>query len=116
MEDKNKREYTRVTYNMPLVIEPADIAIPVSEGRLCDISLTGCMAEINEKPVIGLMIRISVKKFPALVGHIRWLSQLNRGYRVGIMFDESASEKNRQIIDMITSEILNETRARQQQQ
>lgn len=119
MEDgkREDREFIRVEYTVDVLVETSDMTLPTSEGKLCDISAQGAMLIIDRKLHSGLPVRLHLKTkkdLSPLIGYVRWQKKVDDMYRVGIIFDEKYDERNDKIIEIITEEILNEIRRKQE--
>jgi hypothetical protein len=51
-----------------------------------------------------------------LVGNVQWARPAGDNYQVGIKLDESLAEQNDRVIDMITDEIIDESRKNKEQE
>ncbi|MFC2061791.1 PilZ domain-containing protein [Elusimicrobiota bacterium] len=117
-KEEESREYVRVEYTIPIIVESADMTIPPAEGFLKDISAQGAMFEIKEKLHTGLLVRIKLKmkkETAPICGYVKWMKDIGDRFRVGILLDDSVAEQNDKVIEMITAEIINETKSKQQE-
>lgn len=123
MNDKEKkkgdegRRFIRVKYNVPVIVETGDMALSELDGHIQDISAQGVMFETTEKLYPGLLVRLQLKMksdLAPLVGNVQWARPSGDNYQVGIKLDESLAEQNDRVIDMITDEIIDESRKNQE--
>lgn len=113
---KDKRNFVRVEYSIPVVLETSDMTVPSAEGVLCDVSAQGVMLTVNNKLNTGLFVKIHLKmkkKCSPFMGHVQWVKEAGSEYTVGVMFDESHAEQNDRVVDLMTREIISEIRRRQ---
>ncbi len=119
MNDKAKkkgeegREYIRVKYNVPVIVETADMALSGLDGYIQDISAQGVMFEVSEKLYPGLLVRLQLKMksdLAPLVGNVQWVRVSEDKYLVGVKLDDTVAEQNDRVIEMVTDEIINESR------
>ncbi len=112
---KDRREFVRVDYKLPVVIETADITIGNIEGILMNIGAEGVMLKVKNKLYKGLPLKLNLmmkQKLAALIGYVKWHNAESEDYLTGIIFDNNYAENNDKIVDLITEEIISEIKGR----
>lgn len=108
----DKRKYVRVSLNIPVSIQTADVTIPRARGFLQDISATGAMFETTVKMQRSLLVRIFIdldQKFGPLIGNVVWQNQTAAGnLRTGIKLDDSSAEQNDKVVEVVVEKIIEE--------
>ncbi len=110
MSDNEKRQYVRVTLDVPAAVNSADVTIPESEAVLKDISAGGLMIETELKLYTGLQVSLHISiagDTGPLYGSVVWQKDKESGrYFTGIKLDDTFSEQNDKIIGIIVEKII----------